>query len=340
MKIEESSNTSLDKPQGQKAKVSTLAILAFTLSIMSITSIFLSYHFVLCVAISAIIVGCVALILNRRRQEKLRGKSLAVIGLVISLIWIVSLSTFLVYVMPLVYEVKQNAQFFYIYGAIELFNSEFDGYPPSNAMDEDGRSYCGSMKLCEAMMGRDLQGFHTGSKFRADGLDESGAFLYDPNTLEYRKGPYVPDASSYPYRLKDLYEDVGSFDGNEYVLCDIFRRVTHIDTDKKIGMPILYYKADTSKTAHDVNDPNNPENIYNYRDNHALLALGVPGKPGQKHPLYEDPKIFYEIAINDRVAEPNVPNRKDTYILLSAGLDGLYGTEDDITNFYFRWKPK
>jgi len=70
------------------------------------------------------------------------------------------------------------------------------------------------------------------------------------------------------------------------------------------------------------------------------LALGVPGKPGQKHPLYEDPKIFYEITRNERVAGPSVPKRADTYILLSAGHDGLYGTEDDIVNFDFRWKPK
>ena len=340
MKLEESRNTNIDDPRGQKAKVSALAVIAFTLSIISTASIFLSYHFVLYVAMTAIVVGCIALILNKRRQEKVRGKSMAVIGLVISLIWIVSLSTFLVYVMPLVYEVKQMAQFFYIDGAIELFNSKFDGYPPSDALDKDGRSYCGAMKLCEAMMGRDLQGFHPNSKFRADGLDETGAFLYDPNTLEDRKGPYVPNASSNPYRLKDLYGDVGPFDGNEYVLGDIFRQVTYDGTDKKIGMPILYYKATKSKTAHDVNDPNNPENIYDYRDNHTLLALGVPGNPGKKHPLYQNPKIFYEMTRNYRSTKTNKPQRADTYILLSAGRDGLYGTEDDIPNFAMQWKPK
>jgi len=107
---------------------------------------------------------------------------------------------------------------------------------------------------------------------------------------------------------------------------------------KNIGMPILYYKTDTSMTAHDVDDANNPQNIYDYRDNHALLALGVPGKPGVKHPLYEDPKIFYEITKNDTVLTESKPHRPDTYILLSAGADGLYGTPDDITNFEFKWK--
>ena len=340
MKLEDSGNKNIGGPEGQKAKVSVLAILAFALSIVSIVSIFLSYHLVLCVAISAIVMGCIELVLNKRRQEKVRGKSMVVMGLVISLIWVILLSTFFVYIMPFVYEVRQMAQFLDISTGIELFGSKFDGYPPSDVLDNDGRSYCGAMKLCEALVGRDLQGFHPSSKFRADGLDESGASLYDPNTLEDRKGPYVPEASSNPYRIKDLYGDAGPFDGNDYVLCDIFRQVTYGGTDKKIGMPILYYKANKSKTAHDVNDPDNPENIYDYRDNHALLALGVPGKPEQKHPLFENPKIFYEMTRNNRVAGPSVPNRADTYILLSAGRDGLYGTEDDIANFAMQWKSK
>ncbi|MBL7186604.1 MAG: hypothetical protein ISS70_09780 [Phycisphaerae bacterium] len=82
-----------------------------------------------------------------------------------------------------------------------------------------------------------------------------------------------------------------------------------------------------------MDDPNNPDNIYNYKDNHTLLALGVRGKPGQKHPLHEDPKIFYEISRDDRANGPSKPHRADTFILLSAGPDGLYGTADDITNF-------
>jgi len=122
----------------------------------------------------------------------------------------------------------------------------------------------------------------------------------------------------------------------------VFITIFLAELGDKTQIAILLYssKADTSKTAHDVNDPNNPENIYDYRDNHALLALGVPGKPGQKHPLYENPKIFYEMSRNYRFTETNKPQRADTYILLSAGQDGLYGTKDDFTNFDFRWKPK
>lgn len=246
----------------------------------------------------------------------------------------------------------QRAQHKSIDTALELHRAEFDGYPPSDALDENGKPYCGEMKLCEAVMGRDLMGFHPDSVFHSDGTDSKGNMLY-PNSnavseeayrdsLEARKGPYLPLENANAYTLADIYGEgnTGAFDPNHFVLCDVFRHFKLQGNRKKVGMPILYYKADTSKTAHDVNDPNNPENIYNYKDNHELLVLGVPGKPGQKHPLYEDPKIFYEIAKNDKVAGPGVPYRADTFILLSAGYDGLYGTHDDIPNFAMQWKPK
>jgi len=235
---------------------------------------------------------------------------------------------------------RQRAQLKSIDTALELVKSDFDYYPPSDALDEEGRPYCGAMKLCEAAMGQDLMGVHPRSRFRQDGTDDSGSPLYDSNTLKVRKGPYLPPDLGNPYRLKDLCKDVGPFDGNDHVLCDVSRRVTHTGTGRKVGMPILYYKARTSKTAHDLNDPNNPENIYDYRDNHALLALGVPGKPGQKHPLFENPKIFYEMTRDYKVAKLSRPNRMDTFILISAGIDGLYGTRDDVANFDMRWKPK
>jgi len=247
-------------------------------------------------------------------------------------------------------DVRQQAQLKSIDTALELFKNERDNYPPSDAFDEDGMDYCGAMKLCEAIMGQDLMGYHPDTVFRRDGTNGKDKILYPDASLlskeayranlSVRKGPYLPVDNANPYRLKDLYDNVGPFDGNDYVICDTWKVVKHRATGKKVGMPVLYYKANTSKTAHDVNDPNNPENIYNYKDNHALLALGVPGKPGLKHPLYEDPKILYEIACDHRANAPIRPKRADTFILLSAGTDGLYGTKDDITNFEFRWKRK
>ncbi len=73
-------------------------------------------------------------------------------------------------------KVKQRAQFHAIDVAMELFNNEFEGYPDSGNMDLDNPAvaYCGAMKLCEAMMGQDLLGFHPDSDFRADCQDSAG----------------------------------------------------------------------------------------------------------------------------------------------------------------------
>ncbi len=153
-----------------------------------------------------------------------------------------------------------------------LFSREVGGYPPSDANDPLGVPYCGAMKLTEAVMGRDLRGFHSRSGFRADGLDPNGgARLYpgnpDRDNLTARKGPYLQAERANASRLADVYGkgNTGPFDENHYVLCDTFLRKR--PSGKKTGMPILYYRADRKGTAHDVNDPDSPANIYDYRDN-------------------------------------------------------------------------
>jgi hypothetical protein len=248
------------------------------------------------------------------------------------------------------YDIKQDAQYNSISVALELFNSDLDSYPPSDALDPNGLPYCGAMKFAEGMMGQDLKGFHPNSVFRSDGTDGLGRVLYpDANNLttelyqdniNIRKGPYLPIENANAYHLNDIFENTGPFDGNIFVLCDVFRSVTQLNTGKKIGMPILYYKADTSKTSHDLNNPDNPDNIYNYKDNHVLLALGVPGQPDKKHPLFEDPTIFYKMTKDYKSRKVSIPKRIDSFILISAGLDCLYGTKDDIVNFDMGWKPK
>jgi hypothetical protein len=188
------------------------------------------------------------------------------------------------------------------------------------------------------MVGQDLMGCHTKSIFRSDGKDSLGMLLYNPSTRSVRKGPYLPIENANAFRIREVFTNTGTFDGNEYIICDTFIQKRH--SGKKTGMSVLYYKADTTKGSHDVNNPDNPDNIYNYKDNYDLLALGVPGKPGVKHPLYEDPSLFYIMTQNFRVGSKSIPFNKDTYILISAGQDGLFGTSDDITNFDFKWRPK
>ena len=251
-------------------------------------------------------------------------------------------------------KVNQKNQFHSIDVALELFRAEFDGYPNSRALDGStpagGVPYCGAMKLAEAMMGQDLLGFHPASRFRADGFDGSpppiGPIqLYDPITLKARKDYYLPLENANAYKLKNLYTNaVTTFNDERFVLCDVYTRGTNLATGKRVGMPILYYEANTSRTAHDLLDPDNPQNIYDYKDNDGLVRLGLPwDTTGTAHPMASvgttsdgipaDPKIFYQKTWNEKITTIGRPYRADSFILISAGFDGQYGTPDDVFNF-------
>ncbi len=250
-------------------------------------------------------------------------------------------------------EVRQRAQFHSIDSALEFFSSdgEYGHYPPSNAWDEVDEHYCGAMRLCEAMVGQDLMGFHPSSRFRADCTDGSGNKLYDNNppgsalspdtatNLRARRGPYLPLENANAYRLGQLYETAGSFSLDLFVLCDVYNRVKNRDTGKGVGMPILYYKANTSNIIHDpcgtlpvIGD--DKDYIYNYTDNDELVALPPPFDTAHPHPLYSPARTFYEITKEDKISiTTGWPHKADSYILISAGFDGKYGTNDDIFNF-------
>jgi type II secretory pathway pseudopilin PulG len=258
-------------------------------------------------------------------------------------------------------DVQQKAQFNAINAAVELFSNEFDGYPPSTALDGNGQPYCGSMKLCEALMGQDLLGFHSNSVFRRDGMDATATqSLYPPNinamtpalrenNLKARKGPFLQVENANAWRMQDIYgTNVGTFLGTTFVLCDVYARPMK-NGGQKTGMPLLYYKADTANSYHDPNiagsmsATNSQGNIYNYYDNQTLIQLGKPwqaaGASGVSatHQL-ADPPRFYKNTRSEQVRTTMRPFRSDTFILISAGWDGEYGTADDICNFEWRYK--
>ena len=222
------------------------------------------------------------------------------------------------------------------------------------------------MKLAEAMLGLDLQGFDPESLFRRDGrTGDNAPRIYEPfdspdpslrDLSDRRK--YLPIANTNFYRLNQIYNQpryqgrFGSatdFVGEEIVLYDEYSRAGTIE-GKRVGMPILYYMADPSLGGHDVSNANNLQNIYKYKDNDDLVLLGLPwDMAAHSHPMASDKgatlhmdasgspipartEIFYEKTINKNVTVPT-PYRSDSYILLSAGFDGEYGTKDDIFNF-------
>jgi type II secretory pathway pseudopilin PulG len=168
-----------------------------------------------------------------------------------------------------------------------------------------------------------------------------------------RKGLYLPRENANIYVMGDLFTDVSTiFGGNAYslpVLCDVYANVPNIRTGRNVGTPILYYKASARNTSHPIKNSENltnPQlNIYNYLDNYDLLSLQVPWMPGTYHPMglagrptplgatvNADPFVFYDAILNEKLSVPR-PFNSDSYILISAGFDGLFGTKDDVFNF-------
>lgn len=269
-------------------------------------------------------------------------------------------------------DVKQRAQFHGIDVAMQLFSSEFEGYPDSYYLDDASQQYPGAARLCEAMVGQDLLGFHPASRFMADCTDGATTptrlydnpqgFLGSPtplDNLQARRGPYLQLEKANAYKLEDIYDEGllsgGGFDYPElFVLCDEYARVKNKRTGKKIGMPILYYKANLAGTRNPTEEngyaanpgSSEPQNIYDYKDNDDLVDIGIPWMAGQEHPMDADQpdnihndglgvrETFYFRIHNEKITiTEGRPYRADSYILISAGFDGQYGTRDDIFNF-------
>ncbi len=274
--------------------------------------------------------------------------------------------------------VKQRNHFKGISEGLTMFNAEWQDYPDSDRGDHTdphgGLPYCGAMKLCEAMVGQDVLGFHPQSRFFQVGTNDGtnpkpaplsqpgGNDLYparrpNPNpqvvaeSESERKGLYISREQANAYKMGDLYHaGTGVFPPDLRVLCDVYGTAMHKQTGKTVGSPILYYKADTTKQGHTFGNPNN---IYDYTDNIDLIGIGVAMQPDFYHPMgplgrqtpiegvIERPELFYEITLNEEVSVKSTegklivpkPYNDDSFILISAGFDGLYGTNDDVFNF-------
>ena len=275
--------------------------------------------------------------------------------------------------------VRQKSQFHSIGVGLEAFRADFGDYPESidNFYEVGGDPgdipyrYCGAQKLAEAMIGHDGFGFHPKSEFRNDGLadfdgdgtytttspDESlyhigvtTVFETKEENLAIRKGPYLELETANAVQLNNLYPPPpgSGWPGywqdtiERYLLVDMFGIVKHRQTGKKTGMPILYYRANTSNFKHDPDDYEPfKNNVYNFEDNDFIVNRAVPWDNSVFHPMNNrtgssagDPGIFYENTLNPNFPPPNGhPYRSDSFILLSAGPDGLYGTVDDVFNF-------
>ena len=246
-------------------------------------------------------------------------------------------------------------------------------YPPSNensfgAPDPTlggDTAYGGSQKLGEAMVGLDMLGYHPKTGFRADGMNvrddgtgspepflvynaltgiaPNAAGLFGETPLEnvQNRKNYMELENANAFALDSVY-GAGELSSNGFspdynglysiVLCDVYAQ-KRLQSSKKTGMPILYYRARAGFTQQDSTDPLGvADDVYNFEDNSLLLALGAATSDTLPHFL-SDVLDFENMILNPEVAIIKKPYRAESYILISAGKDGLYGTTDDICNF-------
>lgn len=253
-------------------------------------------------------------------------------------------------------ETKQKAQFTTIELALTAFKNDYGDFPPSNWFAPPVFDYCGAQKLAEALLGWDLRGFHPQSDFRANGRTNNGVFIYDPCNpafIDQRRDSYLELATANAFRIGT--SGTGRLDGlfdystltsacplapNTFVLCDVFgvKPVYVFRSPKPVtaGAPILYYRANIS--SKNIDAASFEDRVYNFRDNVPIINLRRLAdwkKPFGYRLVHriENVNLFYEYIRDPKVQGRPWPYRPDSYILLSAGADGLYGTSDDIRNF-------
>jgi prepilin-type N-terminal cleavage/methylation domain-containing protein len=253
-------------------------------------------------------------------------------------------------------EAKQKSQLTEIELALTAFRNGYGDYPPSDQLSHDtgAADYCGAQKLAEALLGRDLLGFHPKTTWSA-----TDPMWYPPAppgpppvNLNQRMGPYLELGTESAFRLGDLYTAASLSvsptppAANTFVICDSFgvKKITIAPGQTVMaGAPILYYRADTTKKKFDgTGIPPGSQDIYNFMDNYPLIQVAdsADGTPPGDHPLatlggmyfYNPQYKIVDQKILSATAKP-WPHRPDSYILISAGMDGKYGTEDDICNF-------
>ncbi|MCH8804750.1 MAG: type II secretion system protein [Planctomycetes bacterium] len=186
---------------------------------------------------------------------------------------------------------------------------------------------------------------------------KSGAFALNSNLqpVHARSGPYVDlskinvtrwdkNEGSFviPAELEARSESGRSAVTREYpMFLDSF------------GYPVLYWRADPAgvQFADSVSPdrlPSARRGIYHWIDNEALVNSGARDvlvlradnevhkldyEPGQDPPIDPAPGFFQYYIWNQDVGAKVHPQRPDSYLLVSPGADGLYGTADDIANF-------
>lgn len=280
-------------------------------------------------------------------------------------------------------DIQQRTQFHAINSGLEMFKADFGDYPDSadNALPPlpvaplavDPNNYGGAQKLAEALVGYDLLGIHPKTGFRSDGQNYfpanpgyagGYAFVYDTTNglnvgniyteingkanINARKGTYVELENANAFQMQDVYgTNFGTFNRQNMVMCDVYSKAR--PSGKKTGTPILYFKADVTRSMQDINDAlAMADDIYKLNDNFEMIDLGTAEATPKQHKVFDTTTFtayenFENLIINQQVLQSTItaanpqgirrPYRANSYILWSAGKDGNFGTADDVFNF-------
>jgi prepilin-type N-terminal cleavage/methylation domain-containing protein len=283
---------------------------------------------------------------------------------------------------------RQKSVFHAMEIGLELFSKDFDGYPESRVLDSTptaatyaGPFVCGAQHLVEALVGRDEAGIEprTGWYAPNDALYQTDPVVNSPTFYDStadisrnrRGGPYTELKHVDVRTIYELWQgengSTGIYDSQNAapakrapVFTDVFSkfRITLADgSTTRVGMPILYFKANRAATLQfrlntsQQTAVNPADNLmerwtYNFIDNRAIVNLpSLADTSVTEAGHYVNPKdaskqkqqVFYEL-ITQR-SEPDRPFYKpfnaNTFLLISAGWDGVYGTGDDVTNFKY-----
>jgi len=244
---------------------------------------------------------------------------------------------------------EQKSLFHNLEIGLETYRKDFGDFPESSRKGS-GPYFCGAQHLAEAMVGRDSRGFEPRQSRKWTWAATSGSDLYttEPKSLARRKPLYVNLKDTGAFVPGKLYDDTGDVVSEtsgtpiQYapVLADMFYRkkiLTANNETVKVGSPILYFKANTSSKVFFKDQPASGRTDFekwkfNYKDNEAIVELGTIEKAvSAEDPLQLTPEEFYK-SITDLNAPFDRPLNETTFILISAGYDGIFGTKDDVTN--------
>jgi len=227
---------------------------------------------------------------------------------------------------------------------------------------------CGANLLAFALQGADALGT-AGFVDLPDSSGSGNGLWWDDVDAAYSVTNGLPDATRYePFAGSDLQEKVSTI--NQMLNDGTVVQTGSGSVDEAAGLPfyvdswgrpILYYRARRAAPVM-VTNPGTEIGIYDQRDNQAFtgsnageVSIGLDFGAGTGHQiatsLYPsaDPDAsdldspgyspsfgggtFEQFIWDSTVTVRNVPQRRESYLLISAGQDALYGTSDDVTNW-------